>query len=248
MSTAPLTGRRALVTGGSRGIGAEIVRRLSADGAAVAFTYAASATDAEKLVAEVTADGGTAVAIQADAAEPAQVAAAVDRAVAELGGLDVLVNNAGVAHIAPIDDFPAEQYDRVVAINIGGTYWATRSAIKHLGEGARIINIGSINADRVPGPGLSVYAMTKGAVSSFTRGLARELGPRGITVNNVQPGPIDTDANPDGGDFAESLKQVVALGRYGNVGDVAAVVSFLAGRESGYVTGANWNVDGGFTV
>ncbi len=248
MSTAPLTGRRALVTGGSRGIGAEIVRRLSADGAAVAFTYAASATDAEKLVAEVTADGGTAVAIQADAAEPAQVAAAVDRAVAELGGLDVLVNNAGVAHIAPIDDFPAEQYDRVVAINIGGTYWATRSAIKHLGAGARIINIGSINADRVPGPGLSVYAMTKGAVSSFTRGLARELGPRGITVNNVQPGPIDTDANPDGGDFAESLKQVVALGRYGNVGDVAAVVSFLAGRESGYVTGANWNVDGGFTV
>ena len=136
MSTAPLTGRRALVTGGSRGIGAEIVRRLSADGAAVAFTYAASATDAEKLVAEVTADGGTAVAIQADAAEPAQVAAAVDRAVAELGGLDVLVNNAGVAHIAPIDDFPAEQYDRVVAINIGGTYWATRSAIKHLGAGA----------------------------------------------------------------------------------------------------------------
>jgi 3-oxoacyl-[acyl-carrier protein] reductase len=160
----------------------------------------------------------------------------------------VLVNNAGVAHIAPIDDFPAEQYDRVVAINIGGTYWATRSAIKHLGEGARIINIGSINADRVPGPGLSVYAMTKGAVSSFTRGLARELGPRGITVNNVQPGPIDTVANPDDGDFADSLKQVVALGRYGHVGDVAAVVSFLAGPESGYVTGANWNVDGGFTV
>jgi 3-oxoacyl-[acyl-carrier protein] reductase len=248
MSTAPLTGRRALVTGGSRGIGAEIVRRLTADGAAVAFTYAASATEAEKLVAEVTADGSRAVAIQADAADPGQVAAAVDQAVAELGGLDVLVNNAGVAHIAPIDDFPAEQFDRVVAINIGGTYWATRSAIKHLGEGARIINIGSINADRVPGSGLSVYAMTKGAVSSFTRGLARELGPRGITVNNVQPGPIDTDANPDDGEFAESLKQVMALGRYGTTADVAAVVSFLAGPESGYVTGANWNVDGGFTV
>ncbi len=248
MSAAPLTGRRALVTGGSRGIGAEIVRRLTADGAQVAFTYASSATDAEKLVAEVTADGGKAVAIRADSAEPAQVAAAVDQAVAELGGLDVLVNNAGVAHIAPIDDFPPEQFDRLVAINIGGVYWAIRSAIKHLGEGARIINIGSINADRVPGPGLSVYAMTKGAVSSLTRGLARELGPRGITVNNVQPGPIDTDANPDEGQFAESLKQVVALGRYGHVGDVAAVVSFLAGPESGYVTGANWNVDGGFTV
>ena len=248
MSAAPLTGRRALVTGGSRGIGAEIVRRLTADGAQVAFTYAASATDAEKLVAEVTADGGKAVAIWADSAEPAQVSAAVDQTVAELGGLDVLVNNAGVAHIAPIDDFAPEQFDRLVAINIGGVYWAIRSAIKHLGEGARIINIGSINADRVPGPGLSVYAMTKGAVSSLTRGLARELGPRGITVNNVQPGPIDTDANPDEGEFAESLKQVVALGRYGHVGDVAAVVSFLAGPESGYVTGANWNVDGGFTV
>ncbi len=248
MSTAPLTGRRALVTGGSRGIGAETVRRLTADGAAVAFTYGASAIEAEKLVAEVTADGGTAVAIQADAADPAQIAAAVEQTVAELGGLDVLVNNAGVAHIAPIDDFPAEQYERVVAINIGGMYWAVRNAIKHLGEGARIINIGSINADRVPGPGLSVYAMTKGAVSSFTRGLARELGPRGITVNNVQPGPIDTDANPDDGDFAESLKQVTAQGRYGHTSDVAAVVSFLAGPESGYVTGANWNVDGGFTV
>ncbi len=248
MSTATLAGRRALVTGGSRGIGAQIVRRLTADGASVAFTYASSPADAEKLVAEVTANGGTAVAIQADAADRAQIASAVDQAVAELGGLDVLVNNAGVVHIAPIDDFASEEFDRLVAINIGGVYFAVRSAIKYLDEGARIINIGSINADRVPGPGLSVYAMTKGAVSSLTRGLARELGPRGITVNNVQPGPIDTDANPADGDFAESLKEVMALGRYGHTTDVAAVVSFLAGPESGYVTGANWNVDGGFTV
>jgi 3-oxoacyl-[acyl-carrier protein] reductase len=150
--------------------------------------------------------------------------------------------------MAPIGDFPAEQFDRLVAINIGGMFWTTRIAIAHLGDGARIINIGSINADRVPGPGVSVYAMTKGAVSSFTRGLARELGPRGITVNNVQPGPIDTDANPDGGDFAESLKVVTAQGRYGHTSDVAALVSFLAGPESGYITGANLNVDGGFTV
>jgi len=248
MSTATLAGRRALVTGGSRGIGAQIVRRLTADGAAVAFTYASSQADAEKLVAAATANGGTAVAIQADAANRAQIESAVDQAVAELGGLDVLVNNAGVVHIAPIDDFASEEFDRLVAINIGGVYFAARSAIKYLDKGARIINIGSINADRVPGPGLSVYAMTKGAVSSLTRGLARELGPRGITVNNVQPGPIDTDANPADGDFAESLKEVVALGRYGHTTDVAAVVSFLAGPESGYVTGANWNVDGGFTV
>lgn len=215
----------------------------------VAFTYSASASEAEKLVAEVAEHGGRAVAIQADAADRDQVVAAVERAVAELGGLDVLVNNAAVAHAAPIDEFPAEEFDRLVAVNIGGMYWAVRTAVQHLGAGARIINIGSINADQIPSPGFSVYGMTKGAVASFTRGLARDLGPRGITVNNVQPGPIDTDANPDnGGDFPESLKKIMPLGRYGHVGDVAAIVSFLAGPESGFVTGANWNVDGGFTV
>ncbi|MGV0838346.1 3-oxoacyl-ACP reductase family protein [Mycolicibacterium thermoresistibile] len=249
MSTAPLVGRRALVTGGSRGIGAQTVRRLTADGAAVAFTYAASATEAEKLVAEVAEQGGRAVAIQADAADPTQVAAAVEKTVVELGGLDVLVNNAAVAHMAPIDEFPGEQFDRLVAVNIGGMFWAVRSAVPHLGEGSRIINIGSINADQIPAAGFSVYGLTKGAVASFTRGLARDLGPRGITVNNVQPGPIDTDANPDnGGQFSEASKQMMALGRYGHVSDVAAIVSFLAGPESGFVTGANWNVDGGFTV
>lgn len=248
MSTAPLTGRRALVTGGTRGIGAQTVRRLVADGAAVAFTYSASKTDADRLVADVAAEGGTAVAIKADAADRVQVAAAVERAVAELGGLDVLVNNAAVAHMAPIEEFPAEQFDRLVAVNIGGMYWAVRTAVQHLGEGARIINIGSINADQIPSAGFSVYGLTKGAVASFTRGLARDLGPRGITVNNVQPGPIDTDANPDDGAFAESLKQVVAQGRYGHTSDVASLVSFLAGPESGYITGAHLNVDGGFTV
>ncbi|MDP7723156.1 3-oxoacyl-ACP reductase family protein [Mycobacterium sp. TY814] len=248
MSTTTLAGKRALVTGGSRGIGAQIVRRLAADGAAVAFTYAASATDAEKLVAEVAENGGKAVAIQADAARASQIAAAVEQTVTELGGLDVLVNNAGTAYMAPIDEFPAEQFERSVAINVAGVYWAVRSAVKHLGEGARIINIGSINADWVPMPGQSVYALTKGAVSAFTRGLARELGPRGITVNNVQPGPIDTDMNPDDGEFAESLKRLSALGRYGHTGDIAAIVSFLAGPEAGYITGANINVDGGITV
>jgi 3-oxoacyl-[acyl-carrier protein] reductase len=248
MNTAPLTGRRALVTGGSRGIGAGIVRRLAADGAATAFTYRAEKVAADKLVAEVTADGGNVVAIQADSADPAQVAAAVEQAVADLSGLDILVNNAGTAHVAPIDEYPQEQFDRVVAINIGGVYSAIRSAIGHLGEGSRIINIGSINADRVPVAGFAVYAMTKGAVASLTRGLARELGPRGITVNNVQPGPIETDLNPAEGEFADAMRQVIALDHYGHTGDTAAVVSFLAGPEAGFVTGANWNVDGGYTV
>ena len=248
MSTTPLAGRRALVTGGSRGIGAGIVRRLAADGAAVAFTYSASPTAADALVEELTATGAKVVAIQADAADREQNLAAVEQAVAELGGLDVVVNNAGVGYFAPFDEFPDEEFERVVAINIGGMYWTTRGAIKHLSKDARIINIGSINADRIPGPGLAVYGMTKGAVASFTRGLARDLGPRGITVNNVQPGPIDTDANPAQGDFAESLKQVTAQGRYGSTGDVAALVAFLAGPESGYITGAHLNIDGGFTV
>ena len=248
MSTAPLAGHRALVTGGSRGIGAGIVRRLAADGAAVAFTYASSAVEADKLVAEVTADGTKAVAIQADSADPAQVGAAVEQAVVELGGLDILVNNAGTAYMAPIDEFPQDQFDRLVAINIGGVYSAIRSAVSHLGEGSRIINIGSINADRIPVAGLAVYAMTKGAVASLTRGLARDLGPRGITVNNVQPGPTDTDMNPAAGEFADAMRQVMALDDYGHTGDIAAVVSFLAGPQSGFVTGANWNVDGGYTV
>ena len=224
------------------------MRRLAADGAAVAFTYGKSSAEAEKLVAEVTADGGKAVAIQADSADPEQVAKSVDDAVAELGGLDILVNNAGVALLGDIETFPLEEFDRLVAINIRAVFVATQRAVPHLDGQGRIINIGSINADRVPGPGLAAYAMTKGAVASLTRGLARELGPRGITVNNVQPGPIATDMNPDEGEFAALAKEVMAVGRYGQPSDIAGVVSYLAGRDTGYVTGANWNVDGGFTV
>jgi 3-oxoacyl-[acyl-carrier protein] reductase len=244
----PLAGRRALVTGASRGIGAEIVRRLAADGAAVAFTYGASAAEAEKLAAEVNESGGTAVAIQADSTDPQQVAASVDRAAAELGGLDVLVNNAGVATIHDVESFPLDEFDRLVAVNVKAVFVASQRALAHLQSGGRIINIGSINADRLPAPGLAVYGMTKAAVAGLTRGLARDLGPRNITVNNVQPGPIATDMNPDEGEFAEAAKQMMPLGRYGKASDIAGVVSFLAGPESGFVTGAHWNVDGGFTV
>jgi 3-oxoacyl-[acyl-carrier protein] reductase len=243
-----LAGRKALVTGGSRGIGAEIVRRLAADGAAVAFTYGASAAEADKLAAEVAGDGGTAVAIQADSSDPDAVVRSVDEAASALGGLDVLVNNAGVAHIADAESFPLEQFDRLVAVNVRGVFVATQRALAHLGEGGRIINIGSVNADRVPVPGLSVYAMTKGAVASLTRGLARELGPRGITVNNVQPGPIATDMNREDGEFADWARPMTSLGRYGRTSDIAGVVSFLAGPEASFVSGATWNVDGGFTV
>ena len=246
--TAVLAGRRALVTGGSRGIGAEIVRRLAADGAAVAFTYGSSAAEADKLAGEIAADGGTSVAIQADSGDPEQVARAIDETVAQLGGLDILVNNAGVAYIGDVESFTMEQFDRLVAINVKGVFAAIQRALPHLGNTGRIINIGSINADRVPGPGLSIYAMSKAAVAGLTRGLARELGPRGITVNNIQPGPVATDMNPEVGEFADSLREVMALGRYGQPRDIASVVSYLAGPEAAYVTGANWNVDGGFTV
>jgi 3-oxoacyl-[acyl-carrier protein] reductase len=246
--TTSLTGRRALVTGGSRGIGAEIVRRLAADGAAVAFTYGSSAAEAEKLAAEVAESGGTAVAIQADSGDPEQVARSVDDTVAELGGLDILVNNAGVAYVDNAESFPLEQFDRLVAVNVRAVFVAIQRALPHLGDGGRIINIGSINADRVPAPGLSVYAMTKGAVASLTRGLARELGPRGITVNNIQPGPIATDMNPEEGEFADWARPMTSLGRYGQTSDIASAVSYLAGPEASFVTGTNWNIDGGFAV
>ena len=243
-----LQGRRALVTGASRGIGAEIVRRLAADGAAVAFTYGRSAEEAEKLVAEVTAGGGTAVAIQADSADAEAVAKSVDDAAAQLGGLDILVNNAGIAVIGDVESLSLEDFDRQLAINVRAVFVASQRAIPHLGSGGRIINIGSINADRVPGPGLASYSMTKAAVAGLTRGLARDLGPRGITVNNVQPGPVNTDMNPDEGEFAEFAKTIMATGKYGQPSDIAGVVSYLAGPDTGYITGANWNVDGGFTV
>lgn len=246
--TAPLAGRRALVTGASRGIGAEVVRRLAADGAAVAFTYNSSPAPAEALAAELTAAGATVVAIQADSADAAASSAAVESAVSALGGLDILVNNAGVASGALIEDFDLEEFDRIVNINVRGVFVTTKAAVPHLGEGGRIINIGSVNADRVPVPAFSVYALSKAAVAGFTRGLARELGPRGITVNNIQPGPIATDMNPAEGPLAEQMTPLLAVGHYGQTRDVASAVAFLASPESSYITGIALNVDGGFLI
>jgi len=188
------------------------------------------------------------VAIQADSADAAATAAAVDTTVAELGGLDILVNNAGVASGALIEDFELEEFDRIVNINVRGVFAATKAAVPHLGKGGRIINIGSVNADRVPVPAFSVYALSKAAVAGFTRGLARELGPRGITVNNIQPGPIATDMNPAEGPLADQMTPLLAVGHYGHTSDVASAVAFLASPDSGYITGIALNVDGGFLI
>ena len=246
--TKTLAGKVALVTGGSRGLGAAIAQRLAADGAAVALTYTSSPQKADEVVRSIEAAEGKALAIQADSANVEAVKQAVAETVSTLGRLDILVNNAGVATIAPIDQFSMDEFDRLVAVNVKGVFVATQEAVRHLGEGGRIIMIGSINSDSTPFAGLSVYALTKGAIASFTRGLARDLGPRGITVNNIQPGPIDTDMNPADGDFAEGLKKVIALGRYGQGHEVAGMVAYLASPEAAFITGASLKIDGGFTA
>lgn len=242
----PLHGRRALVTGGSRGIGAAIVRRLVADGAAVAFTYHSSPDAADKMVAELSADGSSVIALQADSGDAEAVRSAVERTAAELQGLDILVNNAGVTHLAPLESFSLDEFDRLVAVNVRAVFAATQAAAEHMESGGRIITIGSVNGDRVPAAGLSVYSMTKAAVAGLVRGLARDLGPRGITVNNIAPGPTATDMNPDEGEFADQLRPQIALGRYGAPADVASAVAYLCLPEAGWVTGVTWNVDGGY--
>jgi 3-oxoacyl-[acyl-carrier protein] reductase len=235
----------ALVTGGSRGIGAAIARRLAADGASVAITYAKDASATSAVVKAIELGGGKAIAIQADASDSKAVKDAVEKAVAALGRLDVLVNNAGTAIPKKFEETTLEELDRVIDINLRGVFVTTQAALKHMNDGGRIINIGSCVGERMMTPGLVPYSATKGAVKMFTQGLSREVGDRGITVNNVQPGPIDTDLNPAAGEWATPQKAATALNRYGTVDEVAALVSFVAGPESSYITGANLTVDGG---
>jgi 3-oxoacyl-[acyl-carrier protein] reductase len=242
---ANLTEKVALVTGGSRGIGAAIAKRLAADGASVAITYAKDASAASAVVKAIEAAGGKAFAIQAEAADTEAIKAAVEKTIATFGRLDVLVNNAGVAIPKPFEETTLEEMDRMININFRGTMAATQAALKHMKSGGRIIMIGSCVGERLLTPGLVAYSATKGAVKMFTQGLSREVGGRGITVNNVQPGPIDTDLNPAAGDWATPQKAVTALGRYGQVNEVAALVAFVAGPESSYITGTNLTVDGG---
>jgi 3-oxoacyl-[acyl-carrier protein] reductase len=243
-----LTEKVALVTGGSRGIGAAIAKRLAADGASVAITYAQDASAASVVVKAIERDGGKAIAIQADATSAGAVKAAVEQTVATFGRLDVLVNNAGTAIPKPFEEATLEEMDRVIAINVRGVFVATQAALKHMKSGGRVIMIGSAVGERVAAPGLVPYAGTKGAVKMFTQALAREIGSRGITVNNVQPGPIDTELNPAAGDWAVPQKAATALDRYGRVDEVAALVAFVAGPESSYITGANLTVDGGMNA
>ncbi len=240
-----LTGKVALVTGASRGIGAAIAKRLAADGANVALTYSKGADAAASVVKAIERDGGKAIAIQADAADANAVKNAVEKTVASFGRLDVLVNNAATAIPKTVEETTLDEFDHVFAVNVRGAFVATQAALKHMKAGGRIIMIGSCVGERVMIPGMAPYSATKGAIKMFTQGLARELGARGITVNNVQPGPIDTDLNPALGDWATGQKAIVPLGRYGNVDEVAALVAFIAGPESSYVNGANLTVDGG---
>src|ERR1700676_1015481 len=240
-----LEGKIALVTGGSRGIGAAIAKRLAADGANVAITYTKGADAAASVVKQIERAGGKAIAIQADATDIAAVNGAVEKTVATFGRLDVLVNNAGTAIPKRFEETTLEELDRVIDINVRGVFVATQAALKHMKEGGRIIMIGSAAGERALTPGLVPYSATKGAVKMFTQGLSREVGTRGITVNNIQAGPIGADLNPAAADWAVPQRAFTALDRYGRVDEVAALVAFVAGPESSYITGANLTVDGG---
>jgi 3-oxoacyl-[acyl-carrier protein] reductase len=240
-----LLGKKALVTGGSRGIGAATAIALAERGADVAFTYKSSTDAAAGVVKEIEALGRRAYALEVDAADAVAVADGVQRAADRLGGLDILVNNAGIGAIAPIIELTLADVDRVLAINVRGAYAAAQAAVPRLSDGGRMIHLGSCVTERVPGPGMTLYAMSKSAMTGLSKGLARELGARGITSNVVHPGPIDTDMNPADGPFAAAQLTNLALPRFGTAAEVAAAVTYLAGPQTAYITGTDLTIDGG---
>lgn len=243
-----LAGKVALVTGGSRGIGAAIAERLGQAGADVSLTYLNSENKARSVVATIESVGGRAIALRSDSADPTAVVAAVERTVAEFGRLDILVNNAGIFPYGPIEGVTLDEIDRTLAIHVRAVFVASQAAARHMGAGGRIISVGSSLAERVPYAGVSLYAMSKSALVGLTRGLARDLGARGITANIVHPGSTDTDMNPADGAGADEEQSFTALGSYGSTDDIAASVAFLAGQGGRNITGASITVDGGFTA
>jgi 3-oxoacyl-[acyl-carrier protein] reductase len=240
-----LEGKSALITGASRGIGAAIAKHLASEGARVAITYAKDSSSASAVVKAIEQGGGEAIAVQADSIDADAIKGAVAKVVEEFGSLDILVNNAGTAIPKLFEETTIEEFDRVLNLNVRAVFITTQAALKHLNNDGRIITIGSCVGERDMTPGLAAYSATKGAVKMFAQGLSREVGERGITVNNIQPGPIDTDLNPASGDWAAPQKANTALKRYGTVDEVAALVAFVASPEAAYITGANLTVDGG---
>ena len=243
-----LSGKIALVTGASRGIGAAIAERLAREGAHVVITYSASKEKADAMVAALQKEGVKAAALLADANQPATMPELVERVVKEWGGIDILVNNAGVWSMGNIGEVPMEEYERVRRVNVDSVFALTNAAVRHMKPGSRIINISSGLGERASGPMMSTYTASKFAVTGFTRGWAKDLGAKGILVNAVLPGPIDTDMNPASGPFAEFQKAQTALGRYGHAEEIAGAVAFLAGPDASYITGAHLNVDGGWNA
>ncbi len=243
-----LQGKKAIVTGGSRGIGAAIAKRLAEDGADVVITYAGNAEAANATIAAITAAGRAGHAIQADSSDPQAQAAAIKAAADKLGGLDILIHNAGVAAFASIGHDSIDNLRHQFGVNVDGVFAGTLAAIPLISDGGRIIIIGSVNAHSMPTPGGAIYGATKAAVAGFARGWARDLGPRGVLVNVIQPGPVDTDMNPADGDFAKLLTPQIALGRYGRSEEIAALAVFLASDEASFITGATIDIDGGFSI
>ncbi|ARD28056.1 oxidoreductase [Acinetobacter lactucae] len=238
----------AFVQGGSRGIGAAIVSKLAEQGATVAFTYANSDQAAHHLVDELNANGSKVIALKADSGSPEQIIEAINHVVTAYGKIDILVNNVGIFVMNKIQDVTLEEIEKIMAVNIKSVVVASNEAAKHMPDYGRIINIGSINAERVPTEGLTLYSMTKSAIKGLTKGMARDLGERFITVNNIQPGPVDTDMNPADGEMASSLIDIMAIKRYGHKSEIAALVSWLCSEHAGYITGANINIDGGYGI
>ena len=243
-----LQNKTALVTGGSRGMGSAIAKRLAAQGASVVLTYVNAEDKARAVVADITNAGGKAIAVKADSAKPEEVVAAVNKTVEGFGGIDILVNNAGIAIAKPLEEYTLQDYDDTMNINVRAIFVAVQAAIKHMKEGGRIINIGSNLGDAAVSAGLTLYTASKSTLQGLTRGMARDLGSRKITVNLVQPGPVDTDMNPATSELAGFMKTRMATGEYGHIDDIAALVSFLAGEESKYITGSVVTADGGFNA